>query len=192
MGKKIYPEIKIGTKIGSRTVVGAEIKESRYRFVPAVCDCGRQDNVRVDRLYRKPTLRCLNCSAQERIPLHGVCYHPLYNILRSAINRCHNPLNKQYHQYGLRGIRVHSEWRADPRAFIEYIETHLGPRTAGHHLDRVDNNGNYEPGNVRWVTQTQNNNNRKNSRVNRIPGEKYVIVPLSMVKDEYFNKNSEE
>lgn len=87
--------------------------------------------------------------------------NPAYDALRAAIHRCSNPGSKLYHRYGARGIRVYEPWIKDWRQFAEYI----GPRpTPSHSLDRIDNDGNYEPGNVRWATDCEQNRNKGNNR----------------------------
>lgn len=74
--------------------------------------------------------------------------------------RCHNPRNKSFHRYGGRGIDVCSEWR---ESFAKFFAD-VGPRpTSGHSLDRVDVDGAYEPGNVRWATAKQQQRNRSNN-----------------------------
>jgi hypothetical protein len=70
--------------------------------------------------------------------------------------RCLNPNDHAYKDYGGRGIKVCDEWRRSYPAFI----AHVGKRPSGdYHLDRIDNNGNYEPGNVRWATRSQQQRN---------------------------------
>jgi hypothetical protein len=66
---------------------------------------------------------------------------------------------KAFPRYGGRGIKVCEDWQDYP-TFRDYIETHLGPRPAGCSLDRVNNDGNYEPGNVRWATAKEQAANR--------------------------------
>lgn len=56
---------------------------------------------------------------------------------------------------------MHEEWRSDFRAFSAWIEENLGGRPDGHSLDRIDNDGNYEPGNLRWATKSQQSSNKR-------------------------------
>lgn len=85
-----------------------------------------------------------------------------YCALINAIHRCHNPKNIAYKRYGARGIQVSAEWRSPTTGFPAFLG-HIGPRPGpGFSLDRIDNDGNYEPGNVRWSDRaTQQNNIRK-------------------------------
>lgn len=80
--------------------------------------------------------------------------HPLYQMWCGILDRCENPRAQRYGDYGARGIKVCAEWH-DVRIFIEWIESRLGPRPDGMSLDRKDNDGHYEPGNVRWSDDTE-------------------------------------
>jgi hypothetical protein len=92
---------------------------------------------------------------------HGQRYTPEYGIWRSMKCRCENPNDKKYYLYGGRGVSVAPSWRNDFTAFIRDI----GPRPSRKHsIDRIDTNGNYEPGNVRWATITQQNRNARSVR----------------------------
>jgi len=94
---------------------------------------------------------------------HGLSKHPLYGTWRLMHRRCENPAVKDYPRYGGRGIKVCDEW-ADVAVFIAWIEANIGPRPHGKSLDRRDNNGNYEPGNVRWATPAEQVANRHPAR----------------------------
>ncbi len=76
------------------------------------------------------------------------------------ISRCENPNNKQYKDYGGRGITVCEEWH-DAWAFFHYLTTTLGPCPPKHSLDRIDNDGNYEPGNIRWASKIDQARNKR-------------------------------
>lgn len=95
---------------------------------------------------------------------HGMANTPEYHAWESMRTRCHAGRNSvHYERYKARGIRVCEEWE---RSFIAFYE-HVGPRPSPKHtLDRIDNNGNYELGNVRWTTRrVQQRNTRITSMV---------------------------
>lgn len=102
---------------------------------------------------------------------------PEYSSWSSARNRCHNPKDKAWKYYGERGVAMCEEWRNDFRSFLAYI----GLRPAGTTLDRYpDADGNYQPGNVRWATSSQQQNNRrKPSNQISILGTRITVVDAS-------------
>ena len=135
------------------------------------CDCGTLKRVPLQAL-RAATTRSCGCLVRETITKHGLNGHPLYLMWWSAIDRCHNEGSQSYHLYGARGIRVHPDWHGTPeglKRFIAWVEANLGPRPEGTYpggqsrfsLDRIDNDGNYEPGNLRWATVSQQARNRR-------------------------------
>lgn len=82
--------------------------------------------------------------------------------LYSMINRCYDIRNQAYVNYGKRGIEVCDRWQNSLAAFIE----DMGERpTNKHSIDRKDNNGNYEPGNCRWATSKEQNNNKRPTKI---------------------------
>lgn len=90
----------------------------------------------------------------------GRSAHPLLGTWHMMIARCENPNHNSYRYYGARGVSVCPRWRADFWAFVADV----GERPAGCTLDRIDPEGDYEPGNVRWATPHE-------QRVNRRPAE---------------------
>jgi hypothetical protein len=100
---------------------------------------------------------------------HGMCGTPEYRSWERIVQRCYNQGHVSYKNYGGRGISVCEEWRKSFMAFYR----DMGRKPGGLSLDRVNNNGNYEPGNCRWATPKQQANNRrirKDSRLLRVGG----------------------
>lgn len=99
---------------------------------------------------------------------------PATSILANIIQRCHNTKHPKYRFYGGRGIAVCDAWRG--RDGADAFAAHIGPRPSpAHSVDRIDNTGDYEPGNVRWATQQeQMNNTRRNVRIT-VDGETLTL-----------------
>jgi len=91
---------------------------------------------------------------------------------RSMVNRCYNSHTEEYKNYGGRGITVCSRWRESFENFL----ADMGERPEGMTLDRADNNGNYEPGNCRWATVTEQAHNRRNNRFLTANGETMTMA----------------
>jgi hypothetical protein len=98
--------------------------------------------------------------------------HELYDTWHAMIRRCHNPAADNYGRYGGRGITVCQAWRDSFDAFL----ADLPPRpTPEHSLERIDNNGPYEPGNVRWATPREQARNRRDNHYLTARGRTLLI-----------------
>jgi hypothetical protein len=107
---------------------------------------------------------------------HGMSRTRLYNVWYSMVRRCHVPSDSAYENYGGRGISVCEEWRNDPVAFAAHIGEPPSPK---HEIDRYPNNdGNYEPGNVRWATHSENNRNTRRTCFVEHEGKRVPLTTL--------------
>lgn len=104
---------------------------------------------------------------RKRYERHGLSETPEYIAWACMIHRCHNPQNRRYASYGGRGITVCDRWRS---SFLMFLRD-VGKRPSeGMTLERVDNNGNYEPLNCRWASQQEQAYNRRDNRIVIIGG----------------------
>ncbi|HZW04267.1 MAG TPA: hypothetical protein VFF68_10095 [Anaerolineaceae bacterium] len=99
-------------------------------------------------------------------------YTKLYWVYAAIKQRCMNPNNKRFKDYGGRGITLYPEWANDYASFREYINKVLGPKPSPvHSLDRIDNDKGYEPGNLRWATPSTQNKNTRRRNSNVVPAQ---------------------
>lgn len=173
MGDKI--EIFIGQKTGQWTIISLPFvvcKSGHSRKVCEVqCECGAIREVRLLSLELQTSKSCASCRVKKqprkKKPTEELkktkSYFPEYRTWISMKSRCLNSKVKQYPYYGGRGIKVHEPWLLNFECFLEYI----GPKPDKNYtLDRIDPNGNYEPGNVRWASRAQQSTNtRKNINI---------------------------
>ena len=111
---------------------------------------------------------------REHFTIHGLCKTRIYRIWRKMKERCLKEYCKGYKKYGGRGITICQEWLDDFMSFYDW--SMANGYTDELTIDSIDYNGNYEPSNCRWVTQSVQQNNRGNNKKYLYNGE-YLTIP---------------
>lgn len=180
MQPKVF--VEVGQRFGRGVVVDPDVRvplkcrDTTQRGVVMLCDCGTGYTRPLGDVRRGlvASCGCLRAEVSRQVQLlavaarttHGLHDHPLYVTWYDMVQRCGKESDPGYRWYGARGIEVCERWH-DVQLFVEDIERDLGSRPEGMTLDRVDNDGNYEPGNVRWATRSQQIANRRPSERTR-------------------------
>lgn len=180
--------IQPGAEFGRLTVVekSAKVGKNYAAYYRCKCICGAECVVRGTSLTTKATRSCgclhLETAKGQRENLrranttHGLSATRAYHAWNSMWDRCTNPANANFDRYGRRGITVCERWN-DVRNFV----SDMGQPPPGYTLDRIDNNGDYEPNNCRWATHKEQSNNRTTNRLIAYRGERKTAAQWAAV-----------
>ena len=143
--------------------------KSHHIYWECRCECGALVSVRAMSLTTGHTKSC-GCLNKEIITKHGKCRggedSKLYVIWRAMHNRCYREKDISYPSYGARGVTIGKEWLENFFAFESWAKA--AGFAPGLHIDRIDLNAGYSPENCRWVTQHENNQNRRTTKLDRV------------------------
>lgn len=154
--------IQIGTRFGRLIVQSEHFINGRY-FYECVCDCGKTAMKRKCHVLSGATKSCGCLVFENKGGLrHGMRSSREYSRWNMMLDRCFNPKNKRWDRYGGRGITVCERWRG----FVNFYQD-MGDVPAGHSLDRINVDGNYEPGNCRWATAAQQGQNTSRTKLSQ-------------------------
>ena len=157
----------VGEKFGRLTVIQRS-NSNKYYFI-CLCECGNEKEIRKNHLMQGRTKSC-GCLNRENHIKHNLYKHPLYRIWSGIKTRCYNKNNKDYKNYGARNIKICEEWLNDPKVFIKWALKNGYKKELS--IDRINNNGDYEPNNCKWSTAKEQANNKRD-RPNKT-GIKYI------------------
>jgi hypothetical protein len=133
----------------------AEVIGNKRQWVCA-CDCGKEFKAEARKIFTGRIKSC-GCYNRDKVTTHGKSNTPEYHSWKAMNSRCYIKKNKDFHNYGGRGIRVCERWR---KSFATFLKD-MGPRPRGTSLDRINFNDHYFPGNCRWADSYTQATNRR-------------------------------
>jgi hypothetical protein len=148
-----------GHTYGRWTVLSFSHKNARGEiYWLCRCECGEERAVKANGLRSGKSASC-GCLHKEKVSIHGMTGTPTFRSWETMKQRCTNPKSPDYEYYGGRGISVCDAWLNSFETFL----SDMGERPNGATLDRVETDGDYEPGNCRWATYRQQVRNRRDT-----------------------------
>lgn len=174
----------VGQKYGRLTVIeyAGKFKDGHMSAWRCKCDCGNEVVV-IGRNLKNGNTKSCGCIAKEinkncdLFKKHGYSGTKLYAVWKGIIQRCFNKNNKEYKNYGGRGITICREWKNDFVNFYDWAISNGYEEKLT--IDRINVNGNYEPSNCRWATTKTQSRNRRNNHYITYRGETKTIKEWS-------------
>lgn len=173
----------IGKRFGRWTVLERSTKTDKAKnvYYRCRCDCGKEKDVLGTTLRNGKSVSC-GCYQKQvahENTKHGLTNTRLYKIWENMVQRCTNPKSDSYYKYGARGIKLCDKWRKDFLNFYQWAINNGYQDDLT--IDRIDNNGNYEPSNCRWATPKEQAQNTRVVRLITINGETHCFRDWSKI-----------
>lgn len=190
-----------GQKFGKLLIVSFSDKRGKHLYWNYICDCGKKGKMATTALLDRERKSC-GCTIQEHYATlkgkpksHGQTINGVwtdtYRIYRAVIARCENPNVVAYPDYGGRGIKICDRWRngEDGKTGFICFKEDMGERPPKLSLDRINNEGNYEPENCRWATAKTQGRNTRSVKLNpesakEIKERVYAGEPRKQIAEE--------
>jgi hypothetical protein len=168
-----------GRRFERLTVIGeAEPDKNGHARWNCRCDCGEEKTILSTHLVRG-SIRSCGCQRAKRRTKHKQSRTKLYKVWEEMKQRCNNQNNASYSNYGNRGISVCPEWQDDFQVFYDWAMEN--GYADGLQIDRINNDGDYEPGNCRWVTKKENLRNKRQSVFIEYHGQMHTVAEWAKI-----------
>jgi len=177
--------LEVGSMFGKLTVISlhtAKRVSGKTKWMALCeCECGEVIGVERHNLKNGNSSQCPPCATKtrgEKRKTHGSSFsrkdidpvgHNCYTRWQSMKRRCYNPNENRYNRYGGRGIKVCDRWL---NSYDNFLEDMGFPPNKSYQIDRIDNDGDYRPGNCRWVSRKKNGRNKCNNKIIEAFGER--------------------
>lgn len=161
----------IGKKFNRLTILRFSHKDKwNDKMFECECECGNKI-IAIGSHVKNGKIKSCGCLRRDKAKQtkHGLCYSRIYRVWAGLKDKCSNKNNINYVYYGARGIKIYKEWNDSFESFYQWAinnghkEEILTNGINKWTIDRIDNNGNYEPSNCRWVDMNQQSKNKRNS-----------------------------
>ena len=179
-----------GKKFGNLTVISKKCNKNKNVYWNCICECGNNVEVKTSELNRGSTVSC-GCYSKNRFikenTKHDKSNTRLYKIWYGMKRRCYEEKNESYPRYGGRGITICKEWLDDFMSFYNWsMENGYSDKLS---IDRIDNDGNYEPNNCRWATNSVQSRNQSNTIIVEIFGVKKPLAEWNEIVGVSYNRS---
>lgn len=175
----------IGKRFGKLEITGVAgprwVGTVKHPQLHALCDCGK---IVLVNQYSVTSGNTKSCGCAKGFRLHLESYSSEYAVWKGMKRRCNSPTTVGYQRYGGRGIKMHQEWQDSFESFLACMGRRPSPK---HTIDRIDNNGNYEPDNCRWATRKEQSRNLRTNRMVRVNGRLITLAEAAEISGLKYN-----